>query len=64
MLKSAWGRILLMVAGALVVLALAGWWAFDRYFIYLPGMVQDIRNPIGPVQDVSWQPGPDEAPDT
>jgi len=63
MLKSAWGKILLVATGGLVVLALAGWWAFDRYFIYLPGMVQDIRSPIGPVQDVSWQPGPDEAPD-
>ena len=33
---------------AIVVLAAAGWAAFDRYFIYLPGLVQDLRDPIGP----------------
>jgi arylsulfatase A-like enzyme len=37
---------------------LAGWAALDRWLIYLPGLVQDIRNLIGPPQAISWQPGP------
>ena len=48
---------------AIVVLAAAGWAAFDRYFIYLPGLVQDLRDPIGPAREVGWQPGPQTAPD-
>ncbi|MGP1276286.1 MAG: sulfatase [Caulobacterales bacterium] len=55
-------RGLLIAAGALVVLGVSAFWAFDRYFIYLPGLVQDIRNPIGPSRDVDWQAGPAEAP--
>lgn len=61
MVKSVWVRALLVGAAILAGLALAGFWAFDRYFIYLPGIVQDIRNPIGPNRAVDWQRGPDTA---
>ncbi|MFC4726295.1 sulfatase [Glycocaulis abyssi] len=63
MLNSTPGRIMLAAGAALAVLAAAGYWAFDRYFIYLPGLVQDIRNPIGPNRAVDWQRGPDTAPE-
>jgi len=53
----------LSVVAAIVLLAVAGWAAFDRYFIYLPGMVQDLRDPIGPAREVNWEPGPETAPD-
>jgi arylsulfatase A-like enzyme len=48
--------------GALAVAALlivGGWLVFDRYYIYLPGLVMDLRDPIGPNQPVEWQHGPD-----
>ncbi|MGY6660891.1 MAG: sulfatase [Glycocaulis sp.] len=63
MLNSTPGRVILAAGAALVILAAAGFWAFDRYFIYLPGLVQDIRNPIGPNRAVEWQRGPDTAPE-
>ncbi|AZU05113.1 steryl-sulfatase [Glycocaulis alkaliphilus] len=63
MFNSTPGRVILAAGAALVILAAAGFWAFDRYFIYLPGLVQDIRNPIGPNRAVDWQRGPDTAPE-
>lgn len=63
MLNHTFGRIALAAAAILAALALAGFWAFDRYFIYLPGLVQDIRNPIGANRTVDWQRGPDAAPE-
>ncbi|WP_429910643.1 sulfatase [Glycocaulis sp.] len=63
MFNSTSGRIMLAAGAALAVLAAAGFWAFDRYFIYLPGLVQDIRNPIGPNRAVEWQRGPADAPE-
>lgn len=61
MLSNTLGRIAAAAMAVLVVLALAGFWAFDRYFIYLPGLVQDIRNPIGANREVTWQAGPEAA---
>ena len=53
----------LAVAGALIVgIGVAGYAAFDRWFIYLPGLIQDLRDPIGPPRSVAWQQGPAEAP--
>ena len=63
MLNHSFGRMALAAAAILAALALAGFWAFDRYFIYLPGLVQDIRNPIGESRTVDWQRGPDTAPE-
>lgn len=63
MIRSALSRIIMLVVAAIIMLGAAGFWAFDRYFIYLPGLVQDIRNPIGPNRAVDWQQGPAEAPE-
>lgn len=62
MAKSALGRGLILGAATLIMVATAGFWAFDRYFIYIPGLIQDVRNPIGPNRAVDWQAGPDTAP--
>lgn len=48
---------------AIIAVAAAGWAAFDRYFIYLPGVIQDMRDPIGPPREINWRPGPQVAPD-
>jgi arylsulfatase A-like enzyme len=43
---------------ALVIVALAGWQGFERYWYYLPGLMASIRDPIGPNRDVTWEKGP------
>jgi len=51
MRKSLW----LMTA---VALAGAGTVAFQRYKIYLPGLISGLREPIGPYHPVAWSKGP------
>ena len=53
-------RALFALAGV-AALALGGWLAFDRYAIYLPGLIQDVRDPIAANQPVSWAAGPQTA---
>ncbi|MCC5996988.1 MAG: sulfatase-like hydrolase/transferase [Oceanicaulis sp.] len=53
----------LAVIGVVLALGVSGWWAFDRYVIYLPGLVQDLRDPVGPNRPVQWAAGPDDALD-
>ena len=55
--------VLVATVAAVVAIGAVGWIAFDRFLIYLPGFVQDLRDPIGPAQDVSWQAGPETAPE-
>lgn len=51
-----------LVALALVLAAgLGGWFAFDRYIVYLPRLVQDIRDPVRPFRPVAWERGPETA---
>jgi arylsulfatase A-like enzyme len=45
--------LLVLVAGAA-----AGWLAFQRYAIYIPGILSELRDPIGPNRPVVWQEGP------
>ena len=52
------GRNGMIAAAAIVVVAAAGWIAFQRYWYYLPGILQDIRNPIEANHPVAWQQGP------
>lgn len=52
------GRKSLLMVAVLLVLAGSGWLAFDRYIIYLPGLIQDFRDPIGPNRAVTWSAGP------
>lgn len=56
-----------MAIGALiaaVVIALGGWYAYERYYIYIPSLIADIRDPIRPTQAIVWGRGPEssEAP--
>lgn len=49
------------VAGlGLLALGAVAFATADRWLILLPGLVQDVRNPIGPSRPIAWQPGPAE----
>ena len=52
-------RIALVVA---VILGVAGWAAFQRYWYYLPGIMATIRDPVGPNREVTWEKGPAARP--
>lgn len=51
----------LAAIGIVLALGVGGWFAFDRYVIYLPGLIQDMRDPIGSNRPVEWAQGPDTA---
>jgi arylsulfatase A-like enzyme len=53
-------RIALVVA---VILGVAGWAAFQRYWYYLPGIMATIRDPVGPNREVTWEKGPAVRPE-
>src|ERR1700731_2379595 len=53
-------RIALVVA---VILGVAGWAAFQRYWYYLPGIMATIRDPVGPNREVTWEKGPAARPE-
>ena len=55
MRKGLWLGIALMAA----VLGYAG---FQRYKIYLPGLISQLREPIQPYRNVIWAKGPVTAP--
>ncbi len=55
MRKAAW------LVTALAVIGL-GYGAFQRYKIYLPGLIASIREPIGDYREVTWDKGPATAP--
>jgi arylsulfatase A-like enzyme len=46
-------RSILLLIGIAVV-GVAGWEVFERYWIYLPGIIATIRDPIGPTREVTW----------
>ena len=45
----------------LVAVGISGWMVFARYWFYLPGIIAQIRDPIGPSREVVWAKGPDTA---
>jgi arylsulfatase A-like enzyme len=53
-------RIALVVA---VILGVAGWAAFERYWYYLPGIMATIRDPVGPNREITWEKGPAARPE-
>lgn len=55
MRKAAW------LVTALAVVGL-GYGAFQRYKLYLPGIIGNIREPIGDYREVAWDKGPATAP--
>ena len=40
------------------VLVLIVWLSFDAILLRLPGLIDGIRNPIGPNREVEWERGP------
>lgn len=53
---------LLISAAAAAIIGAAGYAAFERYKIYLPGLVSTWRDPVAPPRPVAWQQGPATAP--
>ena len=53
---------LAIIGGVLALLVVGGFLLFKNYAYYLPGIIGNIRDPIGPYQEVRWNQGPAEAP--
>jgi arylsulfatase A-like enzyme len=56
------GRGLAITAGVVLVLVVAGYVAFQRYWYFIPAVVQQVTNPVQPNQPVQWAQGPATAP--
>ncbi|ALO47452.1 Type I phosphodiesterase/nucleotide pyrophosphatase [Pseudohongiella spirulinae] len=56
---SAGRRWLKVTIGLVLALPLVAWLTVDRWILYLPGLLIDLRTPTGPNQPVHWRPGPD-----
>lgn len=48
-------------AGATVAILIVGWVVASKYWIYVPGILAEWRDPIGPAQPVTWDEGPETA---
>lgn len=48
--------------GALAVLSVAGYAAFDRYKLYIPGIVSQWKDPVADNRPIVWAQGPATAP--
>jgi arylsulfatase A-like enzyme len=48
--------------GAVAVIAVAGYAAWEQYWYYLPGIIARIKDPVLPNHPVVWQEGPAAAP--
>ena len=47
--------------GVVAVLGIVALLVLQRYWIYLPGLIAVLRDPIGPTRDVVWTEGPARA---
>jgi len=54
-------KTLKWIGGIALVLGMIVWFAFDQILLRLPGILDTIRNPTGPNQEVFWARGPDAA---
>lgn len=54
-------RRILIALALVAALGAGGYLAFERYKIYLPGLIANLRDPIAPPQEVTWREGPTEA---
>lgn len=50
------------VLAALLLVIGAGYVAWQRYWIYLPGLIGDWRDPVGETRDIVWAKGPSSSP--
>ena len=60
------GKRGIIITACCVALLVAGGLVARKYWIYIPGMLSEWRDPIAPNQPVTWQQGPqtaDTAPD-
>ena len=57
-------RALKWIGAVAVGIAVIVWLAFDTILLRLPGIIDGIRNPTGPNQEVHWQHGPETAEET
>jgi arylsulfatase A-like enzyme len=48
--------------GAVAIIAVAGYAAFQQYWYYIPGILDRYRDPVLPNHPVVWQQGPATAP--
>lgn len=53
---------LAIIGGVLTLLALGGFFLYQRYWYYLPGIIGNLRDPVAEYHDVAWSQGPTEAP--
>lgn len=44
--------------GVIATLAAGAWFAWERYWFYLPGLAAQMRDPIAPSRPVVWRTGP------
>ncbi|MBO6678828.1 sulfatase-like hydrolase/transferase [Parvibaculum sp.] len=54
------GKRGLAIAAGFVVLVVVGAILFSRYWYYLPGILQELRDPVQPNREVTWEQGPEE----
>jgi len=47
--------------GVVAVLGIGAFLVLQRYWIYLPGLLAVLRDPIGPTREVVWAAGPERA---
>lgn len=52
----------IIAGGIMLALGAAGTLAWQRYYYYLPGLLQDWRDPVQPNRAISWASGPAAAP--
>jgi len=50
-------RKLILTLGIVAVALAAGFVAFQHFWIYIPGVVGRIKNPIQPFHEVAWARG-------
>lgn len=48
-------------SGVIIAVLAVGWFAASKYWIYVPGILGEWRDPIGPAQEVKWDEGPETA---
>ncbi|ABS62752.1 sulfatase [Parvibaculum lavamentivorans DS-1] len=49
------------ILAALVVMLVVGAVLLSRYWIYIPGLLMELRDPVQPNREVTWEQGPAEA---
>ena len=53
---------LAIIGGVVALLAISGFLLYQRYWYYAPGIIGNISHPISDNRDVTWSPGPADAP--